>query len=73
MKNVSAEIQQGISQKTGKPYNFITFKIKTSQGVWSSQPCFPTPLEFNLVSNALATPSTDDHSDELDNILDFEN
>ena len=54
MKNVMAEIKQGISQKTGNPYKQLIFKVQTSQGVYETKPIYPTPLEFSLVEKAIS-------------------
>ena len=63
MKNVSAEIRQGISQTTGKPYKQLVFKIQTSQGVYESRPVYPTALEMQLVEQAIS-PVSDMWGDE---------
>lgn len=53
MKNVSAKIITGVSNKTGKEFKAIQFEVLTSQGVFKSPLCFPTELERNLVFNAI--------------------
>ena len=50
---VNAEIVQGVSQNTGKPYKFLTFSVLTSQGVYKTKPIFPTELEMSLIEKAL--------------------
>lgn len=54
MKNVLAEIKQGISQKTGNPYKCVVFKVQTSQGVYETKPIYPTSLELSLVEKAIS-------------------
>ena len=50
---VNAEITQGISQTTGRPYKYLTFTIETSQGTYKTRPIYPTILEMALIEKAL--------------------
>lgn len=52
--NVRAEVIEGISNKTGKPFKGVQFFVMTSQGEYASDLCFPSSLEMSLVEQALS-------------------
>lgn len=41
------------TRRDGKPYTAIQFGVETEQGEYLSQLCFPTPLELQLVIDAI--------------------
>lgn len=52
--NVRAEVIEGVSNKTNRPFKAIQFFVMTSQGEYSSPLCFPTSLEFDLIQQAIS-------------------